>query len=624
MTEYDNSPEAIEEYMSGYRRTANWVSRQSDFPNFSPSIAPSVIEDLSDGISLSDSDRYSSKSLPPRMLLHYDDGRPDVPLNDYVAPPRQASASRRPQHPPHPHPPAAAMAHPTAHEPEEIRVLPSKSSGSSNSIIPPRGARRRRANSASNTSGLPGAQALVGEHVPPYPQQIAVYAPASRQASPLTHAESYPPSRLSGAPSAAPPPQSYRGPASQRGRSSSAGPSRGPPPVAYPQPAQVPTPPHPSHVSPSQHARSMYYQPTPPQTPHHPGHPRLDSRPGSRQGAHPHDEYAQQQAMLHESTSRQPSRHSRHMSLQPQQTSPHDGVLQQSAHHNRHTSTHSQQAMLTPPDTPSSHHRSRHIAEGVTSRGRAPVVVSTRGSSRPGSQPPALVYAPRNTAPIDAHYSPPPVVPRSMRARDEYGYAQDPAAQPERGRRSVDHSRGRSGKENAVPVPAAVPRRQSTAVTSHTLSTESAVMVDTPGRSGRSRSQDVHSHRRRDKSVPRTESSASTYYVLANKGQKVHVIMPDDEGLYNPVPSNRSPDLSRSPGSSQSHSTQFPVTEGDPAHLAGRKGPSLLGKFLSSLKVDRRKRADSAPPAALDAGARPLFKKSPVMASFRTQATKVG
>lgn len=68
--------------MSARERTAYWVqthsNRSQETPVLSPSSPPSIISDASVGPAASDA--ASSHSLPPRMVLRYDDGRPDIPI----------------------------------------------------------------------------------------------------------------------------------------------------------------------------------------------------------------------------------------------------------------------------------------------------------------------------------------------------------------------------------------------------------------------------------------------------------------------------------------------------------------------------------------------------------------
>jgi hypothetical protein len=81
MTEYTVSPDAVQEYMSSRERTAYWVTSHSPTKAqfYSPSAPPS---ELSSPIS-PPSEIESTHSVPPKMFLKYDDGRPDVPISHW-------------------------------------------------------------------------------------------------------------------------------------------------------------------------------------------------------------------------------------------------------------------------------------------------------------------------------------------------------------------------------------------------------------------------------------------------------------------------------------------------------------------------------------------------------------
>ena len=83
MTEYATDPEVIQEFMNARDRTTNWVHVHSHGINFVPASSPPSMVSDEDAPSYgpSESDASSSHSLPPRMLLRYDDGRPDVPVS---------------------------------------------------------------------------------------------------------------------------------------------------------------------------------------------------------------------------------------------------------------------------------------------------------------------------------------------------------------------------------------------------------------------------------------------------------------------------------------------------------------------------------------------------------------
>jgi hypothetical protein len=82
MTEYTSSREAIREYMSSRDRTALWVRTHSptraDF--YSPSLLPS---ELPPTPTSPPSEVESSFSVPPKMVLKYKDGRPDIPISHW-------------------------------------------------------------------------------------------------------------------------------------------------------------------------------------------------------------------------------------------------------------------------------------------------------------------------------------------------------------------------------------------------------------------------------------------------------------------------------------------------------------------------------------------------------------
>ena len=80
MTEYTTSPHAFREFMSARERTQRWIQSvsPSDAELYSPSVPPSVLEGLIPSSPPSEAD--STNSTPPRMVLRYNDGRPDVPI----------------------------------------------------------------------------------------------------------------------------------------------------------------------------------------------------------------------------------------------------------------------------------------------------------------------------------------------------------------------------------------------------------------------------------------------------------------------------------------------------------------------------------------------------------------
>ncbi|KAK7685475.1 hypothetical protein QCA50_011339 [Cerrena zonata] len=86
MTEYSASSEVIRNFRSTQERTAFWVDQYNqhgtDHLLLSPSLPPSDLSDadIQSGGS-SESDAYSTHSIPPRMVLQFPDGRPDMPVS---------------------------------------------------------------------------------------------------------------------------------------------------------------------------------------------------------------------------------------------------------------------------------------------------------------------------------------------------------------------------------------------------------------------------------------------------------------------------------------------------------------------------------------------------------------
>ncbi|KIM86277.1 hypothetical protein PILCRDRAFT_816226 [Piloderma croceum F 1598] len=86
MTEYTSSPEAIQEYMSAKERTAWWIRHQPPDERYSPSAPPSERDELdtdAQSNTVYESDAESTHSVPPKMLLKYGDGRPDIPISHW-------------------------------------------------------------------------------------------------------------------------------------------------------------------------------------------------------------------------------------------------------------------------------------------------------------------------------------------------------------------------------------------------------------------------------------------------------------------------------------------------------------------------------------------------------------
>ncbi|KIM48646.1 hypothetical protein M413DRAFT_437832 [Hebeloma cylindrosporum] len=148
MTEYTTSSQAYREFMTSRERTAYWVHTHSptEAEFYSPSVPPTVLDGLVPSSPPSEAD--SSHSTPPKMVLRYNDGRPDVPIPHGMNNPgpvrahtlssgnrtRSGSSGDSPSFRSH------SRRHPSSRSPEEIRILPSFGVGevpsSSNSSRP--------------------------------------------------------------------------------------------------------------------------------------------------------------------------------------------------------------------------------------------------------------------------------------------------------------------------------------------------------------------------------------------------------------------------------------------------------------------------------------------------------
>ncbi|GLB34596.1 hypothetical protein LshimejAT787_0201610 [Lyophyllum shimeji] len=151
MTEYTTSSQAVREYMTSRERTAYWVQSHEETEFYSPSAPPSALDGWIPSSPVSEAE--SSHSVPPRMVLRWGNGVPDVPIPNSAEPHRSGrsrhrrggSGSRSPTSTttstdfPHHHRTrsgSAPLAHSGLHHsnayaeyappaPEEIRVLPS-------------------------------------------------------------------------------------------------------------------------------------------------------------------------------------------------------------------------------------------------------------------------------------------------------------------------------------------------------------------------------------------------------------------------------------------------------------------------------------------------------------------
>jgi len=206
MTAYTSSPEAIREYMTAKERTEWWIRHHPSAEQYSPSAPPSDRDDLEeDGQSYTvyDSDAESTHSVPPKMLLKYGDGRPDIPISHWYhdEDPHHGSKrendgaqSRTPPHQSHRRgrsdqlmrPAGLHMDATSAPYPEEIRVLPSQSTATPKSAT---SQDRRRAKSQPRHGYSPPHEPA--PPLPRYPSQHTptlhtIYTPTPRPMHPTT------------------------------------------------------------------------------------------------------------------------------------------------------------------------------------------------------------------------------------------------------------------------------------------------------------------------------------------------------------------------------------------------------------------------------------------------------
>ncbi|PPQ66192.1 hypothetical protein CVT26_011051 [Gymnopilus dilepis] len=196
MTEYTTSPHAFREFMSARERTQRWIQSvsPSDAELYSPSVPPSVLEGLIPSSPPSEAD--STNSTPPRMVLRYNDGRPDVPIPHPNGVGRSGSKRHQESNVPRSH---TSYNHPNnrarqdfdSRPPEEIRILPSFGDGPA-----PSGPSRP---THSRSKSLPRSSERIIEPEPELPPFIP---PAHLQ----SHSP-YPPSHGAPHPTSAPPQQ---------------------------------------------------------------------------------------------------------------------------------------------------------------------------------------------------------------------------------------------------------------------------------------------------------------------------------------------------------------------------------------------------------------------------------
>lgn len=562
MTEYTTDPEAIAHYLAARARTAHWVDSLTGKTLVAPSIAPSLVSDTDDGLSSQDSDAESSRSLPPRMVLRYPDGRPDVPVSTdprwpphnqkpttptpFHTRPRAGSGSNGyPPSNPNIHSRAPSNAVPlyvtppppvVATQPETIHIRPSPTSPipqqgpvsyltqdphHSSSLSTP--SRQRSMRSAPSARPLPMPLQMI--YTPPAPSSQSRSAPVSP-----TH------ETFQAAQQSLPPPP----------------PSAPHPPIAAPSPVYgfpSPTSAHePPPAGPLTHSRT---------------HSRTHSY--SSNNSYPHPQAAAGTA------------------LSPPSAYPGSSAQRQRRHSSRTGTSHGHADVAQPqpqaPYTDSS--RGSHLGMGVGGGPSFASGASGSGSRRRG--PPSIVYAPSANSSSYAYNPPvitsrPPQPPHLMGAHDPHARAHahahahrmaqsisDPT--PISGSLGRNSSRGRMFEHlSRTPSPSTARTR----VNEAPAAMAPGVMKKDKLRGGRDKS------RRRDggdrngnddyDDEAASFSSGSTYYVLPSPGQKIKVVPPNTmNGLY-AEPAAAS--ASRSTPALQSHRFQRgPYLTGPPPPL---------------------------------------------------------
>ena len=509
MTEYTTDPEAIAHYLAARARTAHWVDSLNGKTLAAPSFPPSLVSDTDDGLSSQDSDAESSHSLPPRMVLRYPDGRPDVPVStDTRWPPHgQKPTTPTPFHTrpragsgSHGYPPSNPNIHsraPSNHlyisppppvmatQPEPIHVRPSP------------------------TSPIP--QQDPGSYFPSDPHQISSPSAASRQRS------------MRSTPSSRRPPVSlqmiYTPPApahSSQSRSAPVSPTHESFLAAQqPPPLPAPSAPHPPIAAPSPvygFPSPISAQEPPPAGP--PTHSRTHTRSHSysSNNSYPHPQAASGPASA------------------PPSSYPGNPSQRQRRHSSRTGTSHGHAEVVQPqPQAPAPYTDSSHVGMGVGGGPSFASGASGSGSRRRG--PPSIVYAP--SANSSSYMYNPPVITSRPPHHDAHGRApaqriaqsiSDPTPMSASlGRHS---SRGRMVEHlSRTPSPGTARARANEA---------SGMVAKGAGKKDRLRGSRDNSRRRDgDRNGHRDDyndeaasfSSGSTYYVLPTAGQKIKVVV---------------------------------------------------------------------------------------------------
>ncbi|KAI0046404.1 hypothetical protein FA95DRAFT_1573169 [Auriscalpium vulgare] len=367
MSEYTSDPVAVEAYLASRARTANWIATLGPTVS-SPSVAPSLVSDTEDGLSSpdDDSDAESSHSQPPRMVLRWPDGRPDVPVSH----------------------PQAAQQWSAPHKPQQQQPLSSHT---------------QRSRSASQAAGYPPSNPYIRHppsvgalYIPPPPPPVFSPQPETIQIHPS-------PTRSQLGRPAYPSPTSAH--------------STHP---AYPSPTSAHSAHPPPAPSASSRSRSMHSNGSSTRGLQMIYTPPAPASPASPSIVSPSPVYAYPNAGARGANPEEDSTPTPHYPQQSQQHSTYGGSMRRPAtsHHTGHHAPH--HAPSSAHRSPSHHsHSSSHSHSQHSSHGHH----SHASSSH---RPPAIVYAPAAHAPDSGYsYNPPRILPShsnpSNHSADAYG-----------------------------------------------------------------------------------------------------------------------------------------------------------------------------------------------------------
>jgi hypothetical protein len=521
MTEYTTDPEAISQYLAARNRTAHWVDSLTGKTLAAPSFPPSLVSDTDDGLSSQDSDAESSHSLPPRMVLRYPDGRPDVPVS---TDPRWPPQGQKPTTPTPFHTRLRAGSGTHGYPPSNPNIhsrAPSNAGPLYVSPPPPVVATHPETIHVRPSPTSPPPQHGPGSYFPSDAHHLSSPPPPSRQRS------------MRSAPSSRPPPLSLQmiympPPPSSQSRSAPVSPTRESFRAAQQPP---PLPPlstsHPPIAAPSPvygfPSPTSAHEPPPPTAP--PTHSRTHSRSHSHSSNHsyPHPQAA----------------------AAPPSAYPRNPAQRQRRHSSRTGTGGHAEAVQPQPQASVPYADSQNPGVGVGVGGGPSFASGASGSGSRPRGPPSIVYAPSANSSSYA-YNPPLITsrppPHGSMVHDAHSYAHAHAhAHAHRMAQSIsdptpisaslgrNSSRGRMVEHlSRTPSPGTARARGnegSGAVGSGIMRKDRVrgSRDKSRGRGGGGGERNGHGDDYNDEAA--SFSSGSTYYVLPSRGQKVKVVV---------------------------------------------------------------------------------------------------